>query len=342
MSALGLVVLLAAPVEGRPVPREGAPAPGAGPEAGAARAAADPGAPGWLPFGPGLGRGGAFGVPDAALTPAGVSQGPGGAPVTGPGRSSTRAAAPGPPAARESGPPDRPAAADSAVGPGATTLEAIRARVAAYHRDPRRLDEAREVLERLLRTERPVAALILLARVCLLWGDVRGTTDAERLAAYGRGREVGQRAVELAPRTPEARFWHAANGVRLVEVRGALRALWLARSLRAEIAALLDLAPRYAPAYGLAGRLELALPWGDLAEAEIRLRRGLQLDPHHTGRRVELARVLARRGRPDEARREMGRVLAERAPTSVADWTALDRPRARELLEALGPGPGRR
>jgi predicted Zn-dependent protease len=74
---------------------------------------------------------------------------------------------------------------------------------------------------------------------------------------------------------------------------------------------------------------------GDRAQAEKQFRRGLEVDPHFTSLRVDLARLLIVMGRPDEARRELTRVLEERAPTNLADWTVKDRPRARELLESL-------
>jgi hypothetical protein len=50
---------------------------------------------------------------------------------------------------------------------------------------------------------------------------------------------------------------------------------------------------------------------------------------------VDLARVLIASGRFEDARRELQRVIAERAPTIVADWTVKDLPRARALLASI-------
>ena len=51
--------------------------------------------------------------------------------------------------------------------------------------------------------------------------------------------------------------------------------------------------------------------------------------------RVDLARLYISTGRYPEARQELTRVLQERAPRIVADWTVKDAPRARTLLESI-------
>jgi len=51
--------------------------------------------------------------------------------------------------------------------------------------------------------------------------------------------------------------------------------------------------------------------------------------------RVDLARLYIATGRDAEARRELQQVIAETAPTNVADWTVKDLPRARKLLESI-------
>ena len=59
------------------------------------------------------------------------------------------------------------------------------------------------------------------------------------------------------------------------------------------------------------------------------------IDPHFTVLRVDLARLYIAGGRYAEARQELTRVLDERAPRIVADWTVRDVPRARALLESI-------
>jgi predicted Zn-dependent protease len=167
---------------------------------------------------------------------------------------------------------------------------------------------------------------------------VRARTADEKLAAYDRGRELGKRAVELAPRDEEAHLWYAINTGRWGQTKGVVRSLFLLPTVKEEIETILELNPKSVRGRALAGNVLMEVPrfvGGDRAQAEKQFRRGLEVDPHFTSLRVDLARLLIVMGRPDEARRELTRVLEERAPTNLADWTVKDRPRARELLESL-------
>jgi len=214
----------------------------------------------------------------------------------------------------------------------------VRALVERYHEDPRRIDQARELLEETLARERPVELLTLAARVQFLYGDVRATSDAERLAAYARGRELGQRAVELAPRSEEAHLWYAINTGRWGQTKGVLRSLFLLSTMFEELETIFAINPRSVRGHALAGNVYFEVPplfGGDRKKAEEHYRKGLALEPRFTVLRVDLARLLIATGRLAEARRELGRVVNETAPASLADWTVKDRPRARELLESL-------
>src|SRR5207244_12003490 len=80
-----------------------------------------------------------------------------------------------------------------------TPVEAARALVAQYHEDPAKLDRARDLLEAALAKDRQVETMIMLSHAHVLWGDVRATTDEEKLAAYDRRRRSGDPAGELSP-----------------------------------------------------------------------------------------------------------------------------------------------
>ncbi|MBI3458561.1 MAG: tetratricopeptide repeat protein [Candidatus Rokubacteria bacterium] len=218
-------------------------------------------------------------------------------------------------------------------------IEEAKALLVNYDADLTRLDRARDVLERFLKTDPQVEGMILLSRICLLWGDVRAASEEEKLEAYERGRQLGKRAVELAPRSAEAHFWYAANTAKVGETTGVLRALVLLPTLRDELETVFALEPKHLRAHALAGNVELALPWGDRDKAEEYFRKGLKLDPHYTALRVDLARLLIKRGRYAEARRELRRVLGEKRPSSIADWAVEDVKRARELLESIKNKP---
>jgi tetratricopeptide (TPR) repeat protein len=219
-----------------------------------------------------------------------------------------------------------------------TPAQTARALLARYDEDPARLDRARDLLETAITKERRVDSLITLSYVYFLIGDVRARTTDEKLAAYDRGRDIGKRAVELAPREEEAHLWYAINTGRWGQTKGVLRSLFLLPTVREEIETILELNPRSVRGRALAGNVLMEVPGfagGDRAKAEDQFRRGIEHDPHFTAIRVDLARLMITTGRYDEARKELTQVLEERTPTNVADWTVKDRPRARELLESL-------
>jgi tetratricopeptide (TPR) repeat protein len=225
-----------------------------------------------------------------------------------------------------------------AVTGAQSVVEQARTLVARPHEDPRRIDRARDLLEDAIRRERPVEALVELSRVWYVYGDVRAAHDDDKLAAYDRGREVGRLAVELAPRDWQAHLWYAINTGRWAQTKGVMRALFLLPTVREEVDTILALNPRAAAGHALAGNVFSEVPvlfGGDRARAEEHYRKGLAIDPAYTVIRVDLARLLIANGRYADARKELQRVLGERAPASVADWTVKDVPRARTLLESI-------
>lgn len=219
-----------------------------------------------------------------------------------------------------------------------TPAEAGRALVARYHDDRTTLDRARDLLEDALKRDSRVETMVTLSYVWFLWGDIRATTPDEKLEAYARGRELGKRAVELAPKSHDAHLWYAINTGRWGQTKGVLRSLFLLPTLREELDILFQLNPRSVRAHSLAGNLALEVPGlfgGDKEKAEEHFKKGLAVDPKFTVLRVDLARVYIATGRYAEARQELQRVINEPAPTIVADWTVKDQPRAKQLLESI-------
>src|SRR5437867_10479368 len=219
-----------------------------------------------------------------------------------------------------------------------TPVEAARALVGRYHEDARVLDRARDLLDAALARDRQVETLVMLSYVQFLLGEIRATTSDEKLAAYDRGRELGKRAVALPPKSHDAHLWYAINTARWGETKGILRSLFLLPTVKEEIATLLDLNPKSLRAHILAGNVFLELPGfvgGDRAKAEEHFKKALEVDPHFTAARVDLARLYIASGRHADARRELQRVINETAPTFVADCTVKDIPRAKELLASI-------
>jgi tetratricopeptide (TPR) repeat protein len=219
-----------------------------------------------------------------------------------------------------------------------TPADSARAMVARYHEDPALIDRARELLERAVTTDRRPETMVMLSYVYFLTGDMRATTAEDKLAAYDKGREIGKRAVELAPKNAEAHVWYGINTGRWGQTKGIMRSLFLLPTVREEVDATLALDPRNLRALALSGNVFFEVPkiaGGDKDKAEQQFRKALEIDPHFTNARVDLARVLIATNRQADARRELQAVLDEKRPQSVADWTAKDLPRARQLLESI-------
>jgi len=229
-------------------------------------------------------------------------------------------------------------AAPLAAAHAQTPAQTARALVARYHEDRAVIDRARDLLEQALAKDRQVETMVELSHVHFLYGDIRATTDDDKLAAYDRGREIGKRAIELAPKNAEAHAWYGINTGRWGQTKGVMRSLFLLPTVREAIDTTLALDPRNLQALVLSGNVFLEVPGlfgGDRGKSEQQFRKALEIDPRFTVARVDLARVLIATGRPADARRELQRVIDEKVPTNVADWTVKDLPRARQLLESI-------
>jgi tetratricopeptide (TPR) repeat protein len=219
-----------------------------------------------------------------------------------------------------------------------TQLDRARDLLTRYHEDVTRIDQARDLLEGELARERRVETLALLSRTYFLMGEVRSTTDDEKLVAYALGREHGQRAIELGPRNEEAHVWYAINTGRWGQVKGVMRSLFLLPTVREELDVIFSLNPRSVRGHALAGNVFFEVPGllgGDRQKAEEHYRKALEIDPRFTVVRIDLARLLIASGRQAEARKELTRVVGETAPSDLAGWTVKDVPRARQLIESI-------
>jgi tetratricopeptide (TPR) repeat protein len=229
-------------------------------------------------------------------------------------------------------------AAGAITPPPSSSVQEAWKMLTTFHEDRTRLDRAREMLEGEIARAPTLNALLLLSWTHLAWADYRASTTDAKLASYERGRDVAKRAIDLAPRSPEAHLWYAANLGRWAITKGKLHAAFLLSTLRSEIDTILELDPNHVPGLALAGSFYLETPamfGGDVPRAEGYLRKALNLDPHFTRARIELSRCLIELRRYDEARVELKRVLDERQPSYPADWVMRHRPTAERLLSEM-------
>jgi tetratricopeptide (TPR) repeat protein len=218
-------------------------------------------------------------------------------------------------------------------------VDESRSLLRSWHEDPSRIDRARAVLQEAALSNPDAEVLTELAGVWFITGEFRARNSAERQTAYEQGVECARRAIAAAPRSEAAHLLYAANTGRLAELRGFARAAGMLSTIREESATVLRLNPSSVDGLTLAASLDAALQsvlGGDRGRAEARFLRALELDPHRTGARMELARFYMASKRWADARRELDRIVAERAPADVPGWTVRDAPEARRLLADLG------
>jgi tetratricopeptide (TPR) repeat protein len=217
-------------------------------------------------------------------------------------------------------------------------LESARSLLAAWHDEPARIDRARALLEAEAATSPSAETLVELSEAWFLTGEFRASSERERLAAYEAGSRAARRAIALAPQNERAHLLLAFNSGRTAEITGVMRALGLVTTVRDESSTVLRLNPSSVEGLILAGGLAAGLPklmGGDRTQAERLFVRALELDPHHTGCRIELAQLYIAQHRWSAAARELQAVLDDDAPSDLPRWATRDRPRARALLSEL-------
>ncbi|HUM14835.1 MAG TPA: tetratricopeptide repeat protein [Candidatus Nitrosotalea sp.] len=230
------------------------------------------------------------------------------------------------------------AAADPAAAQ--TPTETARALLRQYQDDPTRIDRARDLLEAAVAkgAGNDVPTLLALTRAWFLYGEERAKTTEAKIAAYERARDLAKRAVELAPKDPDAHLWYAITLGTWSQAKGLLHSALALRDLRKEVDVVLQLDPKNIEAHVMAGSIARELPillGGDRKEAEEHFKTAQRLDPRLTGVRIELAELYINQGRYTEARRELQSVLNEKAPTDRPRWTLKEVPRARQMLESI-------
>src|SRR5262249_52188435 len=197
---------------------------------------------------------------------------------------------------------------------GSPLVNELQAFSTRYNENPKKIDELKAALEKAAESQAAdVDTLLALAQVCFMYGDVRATTEDEKLAAFDRGRQAAKRAIELAPRSAPAQFWYGINTGRWGQTKGIRQPLFLRPTVKEAMQTAIAIAPAYVPAYALGGGIYYEVPsyaGGDLDRSETMFRKGLELDPRYTNMRLGLARTLLKKGRTADARRDLHAVPA--------------------------------
>jgi tetratricopeptide (TPR) repeat protein len=234
-----------------------------------------------------------------------------------------------------------------ALGPETPLVMLGAAPQAQTQRDPDQLYAAREELSsalaaadawaaRLAENARDFEAAWKLARACYWLGG--HVAASERRQQYERGVTAGRRAVELDPDRPEGHFWMAADMGALAESSGLLAGLRYRSAVKRELEVVLkiDAAYQQGSADRALGRWYLRVPglFGGSKEKSVEhLQRSLDYDPDSAASHYFLAETYLEMDRPEDARRELQKVLD--APLHP-DWVPEVREFKRKATALLG------
>ncbi len=168
----------------------------------------------------------------------------------------------------------------------------------------------------------------------------REPDKAKRLKLYEAAIEAAKRAVAIDPNRVEGHFWLAANEGEYADLKGALNALGLVKSVRKEFEAALAIAPTYknGAIYLALGRIDLELPrlfGGNDSRGLARLEAGYQAAPSNAELKMTLAETYEKKGRKDDARQLYQSILDSADPVRTPNELAELRAKARQHLEKM-------
>lgn len=203
-------------------------------------------------------------------------------------------------------------------------LEKAKSIFLSYHKNPMILDETIGILEGVVKQDpSDTESLIFLSRVWLTYGFVKAKNKQERIAAFSNGRDIAEKAIDISPDNPDARFFFVANLSTLGQTQGIVKSLFMLPRVRKEIDTILRLDPDHAYGVAMQGLLFTYLPsilGGDLRIGESYLRRSVMLDPHTSSTRIYLGINLKKQKRYEEAKEVFEQILYERNPKVYPDW----------------------
>jgi len=221
----------------------------------------------------------------------------------------------------------------------AITLGEIRAKIddLYFHRDQgRNLDESISELDGLIKDHGAADLYWRRCRSLVRRGEKR-EKKADKLADYDLARQDCEKAVALDDKDADARFWHGVSLGRWGEAKGIMKAMFLIKPIRAEMAATLDIDPKYGGAHRVLGEMLWQIPGfagGDKKAALGEYETAVKLSPRYSSNYLALSDAYLHFKRKDDAIKTLNALLAIAEPADPAEF-AEDAADARKRLAAL-------
>ncbi|PIR15618.1 MAG: hypothetical protein COV48_13350, partial [Elusimicrobia bacterium CG11_big_fil_rev_8_21_14_0_20_64_6] len=146
---------------------------------------------------------------------------------------------------------------------------------------------------------------------------------SDKLDLYESAKGDCERSVALTPQTADAHFWFGVAIGRWGETKGLMKALFIIKPLKKEMAEVLRLDPSHGGAHNVLGEILWQLPGfvgGDKKKALEEFEAALRLSPRYTANHQPLAEAYIHFGRKDDAIRVLRMVEATNDPADPAEY----------------------
>jgi tetratricopeptide (TPR) repeat protein len=210
----------------------------------------------------------------------------------------------------------------------------------SHHLAPDRFEQALKWYEKAVALRQNDYELLWeLSKRYQIYGQTLGDDQKkQKLTAWKKGLEYGERAVEVNPNGKEGHFYYMANMGAIVQLKGMLTSLWKFRKIKKQMDRTLAIDPNWPPILLARAQYLMEMPGifgGDKEEAMRLCQRVIELDPDHLPTYVCMAQLLADEGRYDEAIASLDKVLLCEEPRQYPNYLKVDRPRAEAVLEEI-------
>ena len=192
-----------------------------------------------------------------------------------------------------------------------------------FHRDQgKKLDESISALNTLIESGGDSRLYWMRCRSLVRRGEKR-EKKADKLADYDLAQKDCEKAVALSSSSVDAHFWYGISMGRWGEAKGIMKAMFMIKPIRREMAATLALDPKHGGAHRVLGEMLWQIPGfagGDKKKALEEYEAAVRLSPNYSANYQPLAEAYLHFDRKDEAIKTLNAVSGIKEPADPAEY----------------------
>ena len=206
-----------------------------------------------------------------------------------------------------------------------------------FHRDQgKNLDESISALDTQIKSGGDGDLYWRRCRSLVGRGDKR-EKKSDKLVDYDLARQDCEKSVKLNPNAADAHFWYGISMGRWGEAKGIMKAMFLIKPIRKEMAETLKLDPKQGGAHRVLGEMLWQIPGfagGDKKQALVEYEAAVKMSPDHSTNYQPLAEAYVYFDRKDDAIKTLKAVAEIKNPADPSDYPG-DLADSKKLLEKL-------